>query len=267
MSRVEIIGDARLYLGDSRDILPLPIHAAVTSPPYGEIRDYGGHEIGCLLDIISKLADSISEGGVIMWNVGDQVVGGSESGESFRHALHAMSCGLRLHDTMIYCKEGVSFPDSNRYHPAFEYMFVFSKGSPAHFNGIADWLNKWRGTPPHGTKRLPNGETAKNQDIGFGEPQPIAALGLRRNWWPINNAFRGDNDHPAPMPYSMAFDHIVTWTDPGETVCDPFMGSGTTGVACAETGRAFIGIEIDEGYFDKACRRVEAAQRQQRLFA
>ena len=48
----------------------------------------------------------------------------------------------------------------------------------------------------------------------------------------------------------------------GETVIDPFMGSGTTGVACARLGRRFIGIEIEPRYFDIACRRVEQAQRQ-----
>ena len=53
---------------------------------------------------------------------------------------------------------------------------------------------------------------------------------------------------------------------PGETVCDPFMGSGTTGVACAKLGRSFLGIELEPSYFDIACRRIEEAYRQPRLF-
>ena len=56
-------------------------------------------------------------------------------------------------------------------------------------------------------------------------------------------------------------------TEPGETILDPFMGSGTTGVACANLGRKFIGIEIERQYFDIACERIEAAYAQQRLFA
>ena len=53
----------------------------------------------------------------------------------------------------------------------------------------------------------------------------------------------------------------------GVTILDPFMGSGTTGVACVELGRKFIGIEINEKYFDIACRRIEDAQRVQDMFA
>lgn len=269
MIRKEIIGDATLYLGDCREVLPTlgPFDMAATSPPYGDIREYGGHDLGCMLDVISMLATALSSGGVILWNVADQTIDGSESGESFRQALHAKACGLRLHDTMIYCKEGVSFPDSNRYHPAFEYMFVFSKGAPAHFNGIKDWTNKWRGTPPHGTKRLPNGQTISNSAVGFGEPEPIPTFGLRRNWWPIANPFKGETgDHPAPMPFSMAHDHIATWTAQGALVADPFMGSGTTAVAALGLGRRFVGMEIEPRYFDVACRRAEEAWKQPRLF-
>jgi site-specific DNA-methyltransferase (adenine-specific) len=51
-----------------------------------------------------------------------------------------------------------------------------------------------------------------------------------------------------------------------ETIIDPFMGSGTTGVACAKLGRKFIGIEIEPKYFDIACRRIEAAYKQPDLF-
>ena len=56
-------------------------------------------------------------------------------------------------------------------------------------------------------------------------------------------------------------------TDSGGVVLDPFMGSGTTGVACANLGRKFIGIEIEPKYFDIACSRIDAAYRQGRLFA
>ena len=59
---------------------------------------------------------------------------------------------------------------------------------------------------------------------------------------------------------------ISRFTDEGETILDPFMGSGTTGVACARLGRKFIGIELEPRYFDIACRRIEAAYRQPRLF-
>lgn len=263
--RTEIIGDATLILGDCREILPTlsGVDAVITSPPYDGMRAYEGvAPVNCLA-VINHIANILNVGGVCVWNVADQVIDGSESGSSFRQALHAIDCGLRLHDTMIYCREGVTFPDSNRYHPAFEYMFVFSQGAPAHFAGICDWRNKWGGSPMHGTDRQPNGETTRIN----GHGRPVRDMGMRRNWWVISNPFTGETaGHPAPMPYSMAYDHIVTWTTVGATVLDPFLGSGTCGVAAGKAGRRFIGIEIHEPYFDIACRRIEAAQRQKDLF-
>ena len=260
-----VIGNATLYLGDSREILPTlgKVDAVITSPPYDNLRRYEGKELPDLFGVITAIADRLAVGGVCMWNVADQVIDGSESGTSFRHALHAMESGLRLHDTMIYCKEAVTFPDVNRYHPAFEYMFVFSKGAPKCFNGIRDWANKWRGSPMHGTDRQQDGSTTKTH----GHGNLIPAFGLRRNWWPMANAYTGETDgHPAPMPYAMAADHTTTWTNAGDTILDTYMGSGTTGVACMKLGRKFIGIEIEPKYFDIACKRIEDAQRQGDMF-
>ncbi len=260
------IGDATLYLGDCREILPLlpKVNAVVTSPPYGEIREYGGHASSDWLDVISSIAKGLQVGGVCVWNVNDQVINGSKSGVSFRQCLHAKECGLRIHDVMIYCKSGTTFPDRNRYLPAHEYMFVWSNGAPAHFNGIRDRVNKWRGTTLHGTDRLPDGSTRPIHGLGSDVPD----TGLRRSWWEINNtAGRGDaRGHPAPMPYAMAHDHIVTWTNANALVLDPFMGSGTTGAACVKLGRKFIGIEIEPEYFNKACNRIDEAYCQPRLF-
>jgi site-specific DNA-methyltransferase (adenine-specific) len=262
--REEIIGDARLILGDCREVLPTlsGVDAVVTSPPYGDIRAYGDHApVNCLV-VINLIANILSTGGVCVWNVADQVVDGSETGESFKQALRAIECGLRLHDTMIYCKEGVSFPDANRYLPCFEYMFVFSNGAPRCFNGIKDRKNKWAGSPIHGTRRERDGELHRTSNHG----NPVPEYGLRRNWWVVSPWADAAIDHPAKMPPSIASDHIETWSSAGDLVLDPFMGSGTTGVACARLGRRFIGIEIEPKYFDIACRRIEAAQRQRDLF-
>jgi len=262
--REEQIGDCRLILGDCCQFLRTfgNIDAVVTSPPYDKLREYGtpGRDP---IDVVHPLAASLRPGGVIVWNVADQTIDGSESGTSFKQALAFKEAGLRLHDTMIYCKEGVTYPDANRYHPAFEYMFVFSRGAPKHFNGIKDWRNKWAGSAMHGTDRNPDGTTKPINGMG----RPVPAEGLRRNWWVVSNAYTGETaGHPAPMPYSMAADHITTWTAYGETVLDPFMGSGTTGVACVKLGRKFIGIEIEPKYFDIACRRIEDAVSRPDLF-
>lgn len=73
-------------------------------------------------------------------------------------------------------------------------------------------------------------------------------------------------EHKAVMKYDVAEYFIKTFTQKQDTILDPFMGLGTTGVACAKTGRSFIGIELDQAYFDIACRRVEDAYKQGDLF-
>jgi site-specific DNA-methyltransferase (adenine-specific) len=92
--------------------------------------------------------------------------------------------------------------------------------------------------------------------------------GGRRNLWTcVTNGKDRDGTHPTEKPRALMGELIADFTRPGETILDPFMGSGTTGVASADYGRAFIGIEVDPRYFDVACRRIEQAHRQPRLFA
>jgi site-specific DNA-methyltransferase (adenine-specific) len=75
------------------------------------------------------------------------------------------------------------------------------------------------------------------------------------------------NGHPCPKPEGWMRWVVNLASRAGESVLDPFMGSGTTGVACAQLGRKFIGIEIERKYFDIACERIDNAYRQQRMFA
>ena len=73
------------------------------------------------------------------------------------------------------------------------------------------------------------------------------------------------NDHPTQKPLALMNELVRLFTQPGECVVDPFMGSGTTGVACAGLDRHFIGIELDPRYFGIACQRIDQAYRQPRL--
>jgi DNA modification methylase len=264
MFREERIGPHRLFLGDCLEVMPTlgKVDAVVTSPPYDNLRHYGpGFDGVDLLAVISQIAEQLAPGGVCMWNVADATVNGSETGSSFRQALHAIDCGLRLHDTMIYIKDNVNFPEEVRYFSGHEYMFVFSKGAPKTFNPIKDRPNKWAGTVMHGTERQPDGSTKQIS----GKGKEIRPFGMRFNWWRLKNK-NNPTSHPAPMPYSMAHDHVQSWTNAGDAVLDPFMGSGTTLVACQKLGRAGIGIEIDPDYFQIACKRVDDAMRQPDLF-
>lgn len=72
--------------------------------------------------------------------------------------------------------------------------------------------------------------------------------------------------HPTTKPIEL-MRWCADWMGNPDVVLDPFMGSGTTGVACMNLGRKFIGIEIEPKYFDIACERIENAQRQARMFA
>ena len=85
------------------------------------------------------------------------------------------------------------------------------------------------------------------------------------NLWRFPREVAGE--HPTPKPVPLMERMVACSTDKDQTILDPFMGSGTTGVACMNLGRKFIGIEIEEKYFDIACERIRAAQAQGRLFA
>jgi DNA modification methylase len=75
-----------------------------------------------------------------------------------------------------------------------------------------------------------------------------------------------EGSHPTEKPLSLMRELISLFTKPGETICDPFMGSGSTGVAAISLGRKFIGIEREQAYFDLACRRVAKSLKQTDLF-
>lgn len=95
---------------------------------------------------------------------------------------------------------------------------------------------------------------------------PVKPLGTDILNYPISSD-PNKPDHPWPKPIKLMEKIVAHWSKDGQTVVDPFLGSGTTGMACAQLGRPFIGIEKERRYFDVACERIEAAHAQQRLFA
>ena len=120
------------------------VDLTVTSPPYDNLRMYNNTlewDETVWKPIICELYRITKQGGVVVWVVGDATIDGSETGTSFKQALYFKKCGFNLHDTMIYKKDSISFPEINRYSQIFEYMFVFSKGKPKTFNCIKDRKN------------------------------------------------------------------------------------------------------------------------------
>jgi len=249
-----------LHNGDSLEMMPYiaceSIDLTVTSPPYDNLRtyndslDWGEHVWKPVLEHLYLVT---KEGGVVVWVVGDATIEGSETGTSFKQALYAMDCGFRLHDTMIYAKPNFSAVGalSVRYAPVFEYMFVLSKGKLKTFNPIKDRKCKTAGQRKVGTIRCRDGSMKRKSNEGWVQPE----YGQRFNIWEISPQTQKQN-HPAPFPYDLARDHIISWSNEGDTILDPFMGSGTTGVACKDLGRKFICIEKDANYFKIAQERI-----------
>lgn len=236
------------------------VDLTVTSPPYDNIRDYKGFcfEGEDFKKIVKELFRVTKKGGVVVWVVGDAVMKGSETGTSFRQALGFMDGGFKLHDTMIYEKNTSSFParrSGKRYTQIFEYMFVFCKGKIKTGNLICDKPNKWAGHTNWGknTHRGKDGELKKTKDI-----KPVPDFSPRNNIWRynvgkgFNSKDKESHEHPAIFPEKLAEDHILSWSNEGDVVLDPFMGSGTTCKIAKKNGRKYIGIDASKEYCDLA---------------
>lgn len=240
------------------DSIPL----TVTSPPYDDIRSYQG-TCNWNFDIFKSIADELyrvtKPGGIIVWVVGDATINGGETGSSFRQALYFQEIGFKIHDTMIYEKNSSSFPakrTSKRYTQIFEYMFIFVKGKIRNdITLIADKRNKWAGWTNWGqhSQYDTEGNLIKTSNI-----KPIAEFSLRTNIWKYSVSF---NDkivkHPAVFPEKLAEDCILSWSIEGDTVLDPFMGSGTTAKMAMLNNRNYIGFELNEEYYNGILKRLD----------
>jgi len=226
------------------------IDLTVTSPPYGELRTYGGHSWD-FEGVAQQLWRVTKLGGVVVWVVADQTIDGSESGESFRQALRFKEIGFRLHDTMIWQKKSCYShdPRNKRYKTSFEYMFVLSKGDVLCYNEIKDVPNINAGRTLSGTKgRKASGELRKLKPVVLGKFQ------ARSNIW--NAAIAGTPIHPAQFPEALARDHILSWSNEGDIVLDPFAGSGTTCRKAKDLGRKWIAIEVNPSYCEIIRKRM-----------
>lgn len=242
------------------------IDLTVTSPPYDDIRTYNnrvktkdGDKYSFNFDgIVDELYRITKDGGIVVWVVGDQVKNGGETASSFKQALSFMNKGFLLYDTMIYMKNGAPFPEKKRYSQVFEYMFIFSKGKPKTVNIIKDKKNKWAGHTNFG-KRVMRTKDGELKEMPKFE---ISEYGNRYNVW---NYSTGKNystkddiafNHPAIFPEELAEDHILTWSNEGDIVLDPMVGSGTTTKMAKLNNRNYIGFDINQEYIEIANQRI-----------
>ena len=247
-----------LLLGDAAEQLKTlsneSVDCVVTSPPYDSLRRYNGlgdtwnHDKFC--KIAKELVRVLKPGGVIVWNVNDKTEKGSETGTSFRQALHFMDLGLNLNDTMIWKKlNPLPVVKQPRYNPVFEYMFIFSKGTPKTFNPIMEPC-KCAGQKYDSTCKNMGGENGRTHKTFNINKEKVMG-----NIWEFAVAQNSTN-HPAVFPIELPLRHIKSWTNEGDIVLDPFMGSGTTGLAALELNRKFVGIEMNNEYFELSKQRI-----------
>jgi DNA modification methylase len=253
------LDNAALFLKQIPDNI---VDLVITSPPYDDLRDYD-YSLNWNYDEFKKIANELSriikKGGVIVWVVGDKVSNGNKSLTSFKHALYFQSLGLNVFDVIIYKKTGTGPPHKNRYFNTFEYMFVLTKGRPAKVNLLRDKKNKWAGKSTFGvvSRREKDGSLSKKGRKTINE------YSVRTNIWEYKNGmgFTSSNPiahlHPAIFPEKLVEDHLLSWSDSGDLVLDPFMGSGTTAVVANRLERKFIGIEINEDYYNLTIKRLE----------
>ena len=242
------------------------IDLVVTSPPYDNLRTYKGYSFP--FDNITKLLfNIIKEGGIVVWVVSDATINGSETGTSFKQALKFMEVGFNLHDTMIFQKTNpVPQIYRKRYANVFEYMFVFSKGAVKTHNGIKiPCLHA--GLELKGTtyKNYSRGEQSRSKLAN-----PVKKEKLKGNIWEYVVGKKAVDQeakkHPAPFPYQLALDHILSWSKEGDIVLDPMCGSGTTCVAAIDAKRQFIGMDISPEYCELARKRVKMHQQKLSFF-
>lgn len=225
------------------------VDMVLTSPPYDNLRDYKGYTFE-FEQTANEIFRVLKKGGVCVWVVGDATIKGSETGTSFRQALYFKEIGMNLHDTMIYQKASYAPKTHRRYEQVFEYMFVLSNGIPSTFTGLLK-ENVVKAGSASGKHTQPDGSKKAMS-------APRKSHSLLTNVWKYAPDNR--NEHPAPFPLSLAKDHILSWSNEGDTILDPFLGSGTTLLAAQELGRKGIGIEISEEYCEIARKRLAMNQ-------
>ncbi len=242
MSRVEVIGDCTLYLGDCREVLPTlgKVDAVVTDPPYA-VSVAGSKAVGVpgkgtrRLDFFAGDDDWAAMNRLVRDAISKTIATGPSSFVAW--------CSHRQ----------IGFINDLLEEDGYSTRMLF-------------WRKSCPPPAPPGAGFSSAAETAvyaykAGRFWGGGQYDP--------NVFECDNYRHGQPGkvaHPTQKPLQLIQWNVERVAAHGALVLDPFMGSGTTGVACVKLGRKFIGIEIDETYFDIACRRIEQAYKQPDLF-
>jgi site-specific DNA-methyltransferase (adenine-specific) len=233
MAEIVTIGDATLYLGDCMDILPTldKVDAVITDPPYGNDDTHAKH----LANVILK--------------------NGDHAGQSLGFD------GISQEQMLEMAKQWVE--KANRWVVfTSEWKFMSALDN----SGLLIRFGIWR--KPDGAPQF----TGDRPGMGWEGIAICHRKGKKRWNGGGKHAFytwaksSNNSGHPTGKPIGLFSDFVQDFTDYRETILDPFMGSGTTGVAAIQMGRKFIGIEREPKYFDIACKRIEQATKQDDMF-
>lgn len=285
-------GDVKQRLKDIEDN---SIQLIVTSPPYYKLRKYSkteqtaakeiGQEVSVdqyvkdLTEIFECLKPKLKENGLFWLNLGDTYINKEQQGVPWRVALSLMNSGWILRSDVIWHKPN-AMPSSVTSRPTVdhEYFFMFSKSKSYYYD--ADSIrepnitftdkSKMKGGRKHfgkvnGTPE--NGKNGGNSNLHNGRwDQAFNPKGRnKRTVWSIPlSKFRGA--HFAVFPEKLVEPPILASTKPGDTVLDPFAGSGTAGVVAKRLGRNFVGIELVPEFAEMAQRRIDEIQEEVTLF-
>lgn len=248
-----------LLLTAQAEAMPLAdgsVDLIVTSPPYDDIREYGGFSLD-LEAVGLETLRVLRPGGVAVVVIRDSTAGGC-SGTSFRLAVDWMDAGLNLWADLIYRRDGRPGPWwKSRFRVDHEYIFVFVKGKkPNRFDKQHLAVPaKHAGKTWTGTQRLTDGTLQRRTGV-------VAAMkcGGSVLHYATSNS-EGDRlkaEHPATFPDALASDMIRCFSVAGDVVLDPFSGSGTTPIAAQRLGRRGVGLDINPTYVSLAARRAAA---------
>ena len=254
----------KLYHGDCLEIMPElePVDLVVTSPPYDNLRDYEGYVFD-FEKTATCIYNKTKDGGVVVWVVGDETKNFCESLSSFKQALFFVEVvKFNLLDTMIYHKSNYApaYPTLRRYASTFEYMFIFCKGKPKTFNPIQKEkiIKNYKGKRCF-FRQKDGSQIMKIIDCDRDTKNA-------ENVWTVCPTKSADaENHPAVFPEQLAHDHIISWSNEGDTVADIMVGSGTTLKMAEKLNRRWIGIEISEKYCEIAAKRIEAERKQLKM--
>ena len=238
-TRKEIIGDCTLYLGDCLEVMPLlgRVDSVVTDPPYEAVMQNKWGVLSSQTPSSHVRHESLGFGAI----------------DAVRDEVTAAMCAVCDGWLIAFCMaEGV-----RAWRDAIEAQGVKYKRAMVWIK--PDAMPQFNGQGPSvGHEMMVSAWCAKGHSRWNGGGKPGTFI--------YNKNTPGGSVHPTQKPLPLIQEIVGLFSDFGDTVLDPFMGSGTTLVACAKLGRKGIGIELDPGYFEIACKRVRDAYAQPDLF-